>query len=373
VSAYLVICPTAPGRLDGVADYACWLTAHLDAFGPAHLVGLEEGPAGEGVPDTRGLPAVRRVALDSWRDLWRNRRRAPLADGAAIVQYVPQLYLRRPDSLWLLLWMASLRLRGRMVTVTVHEYAVPGGSLTRAAARAAMLAVMLIVGGLASRLVVTFELPRRRLARLLFWKARRIAVIPVGANIAPGERPAREAKGAVVGTIFGQPEAMSAALVSATATWRREHESRLRLRWIGRSRAAIERFLRDRCGVPPDAVDIVEGAPATGVATVLASSDLYLAPIADGVSTRRTTVVTALASGLPVVGTDGLCTDEVFRQSAACRLSGPEDPAAFVRHLAAVVNQGDLRARMGEAARALFEERFSWHHIARAYVAHMAA
>ena len=46
----------------------------------------------------------------------------------------------------------------------------------------------------------------------------------------------------------------------------------------------------------------------------IAASDLFLAPLLDGISTRRGTVMLALQHGLPVVGTSGPLTDSVFRQ-----------------------------------------------------------
>jgi hypothetical protein len=261
------------------------------------------------------------------------------------------------------------------VTLTVHEHAVPGtGSLRRAAARTLMLAATIVLGGLASRIFVTFELPRRRVQRLLFWKAARIAVVPVGSNIPAVDRPGQKSPpgDTLIGTIFGQPEAMSAALVAAAAAWLRTGRTRLRLRWIGRSRTAIETFLREQCGVSTDMVDVIDRQPSRVVAELLSSSDICLAPIVDGVSTRRTTVMAALAAGLPIVGTDGPCTDTVLRQAEGCRLSPPADGEAFVRNLASIVADAERRRGMGHSSRALFEHHFTWERIARAYLAHMA-
>lgn len=375
VSRYLVICPTAPGRFDGVADYSCWLAAHLGAFADTHLVGLQDHSDAGGPTDVIDLPPVQRVLLESWRELWRNRRQPPLDHGTALIQYVPQIYLRGPDFGWLLLWLANLRLRGRGVTLTIHEYAVPGtGSLRRTAARILMLAMTIVLGSLASRIFVTFELPRRRLQRLLFWKAARIAVVPVGSNVPAAGQAGRisPSSEAVIATIFGQPEAMNAALVAAVAAWLRAERAQLGLRWIGRSRTAIETFLREQCGVSDGIVHVIDRQPSGTVAELLSSSDICLAPIVDGVSTRRTTVMAALASGLPIVGTDGPCTDAVLRQAEGCQLSPPEDGEAFVRNLASIVADAERRRHMGHSSRALFERHFTWERIAGTYRLHTA-
>ena len=372
MNSFLVICPTAPGRLDGVADYACWLTAHLSAHAPAYLVGLRDDDAATaaGAP---GVPDVRRVTVSSWRELWAKRREAPFSQGAALLQYVPQLYLRSFEFAWLVLWLARLRVRGRPVAVTVHEYAVPAaGSFKRAVARLAMMFVILIIGSLATNIVVTFELTRRRLGRLLFWKTHRIAVVPVGSNI-PSPTSALPHEGdAVTCAIFGQPEAMHAPLVCAVGAWLTRAGGRVRVRWIGRSKPAIQAFLREHCGQPAESFEIAAGRAPEEVSALLAASDLCLAPIVDGVSSRRTTVVAALAHGLPIIGTDGICTDDVFRQSDACLLSPAGDADAFVRNVDLVAGDAARRARMSRAALALYDDHFTWDRIARAYLAQLS-
>ena len=371
MNSFLVICPTAPGRLDGVADYASWLTAHLSAHAPACLVGLRDEDAATSAA-APGVPDVRRVTVSSWRELWARRGEAPFSQGAALLQYVPQLYLKSIEFAWLVLWLTSLRVGGRPVAVTVHEYAVPAsGSFRRAAARLAMMFVVVVIGRLATTIVVTFELTRRRLGRLLFWKTHRIAVVPVGSNIhAPTSRPPH-AGDAVTCAIFGQPAAMHAPLVRAIGAWLTRAGGRVRVRWIGRSRSAIQTFLQEQCGQPAEAFEIAAGCAPEEVSALLAASDLCLAPIVDGVSSRRTTVVAALAHGLPIIGTDGTCTDDVFRGTDACRLVRPDDSRGFVHDLETLVADSARRRQGSLAARALFDDHFTWDRIARAYVAHL--
>jgi glycosyltransferase involved in cell wall biosynthesis len=374
MNGFLVICPTPPGRFDGVADYAAWLAASLSASTPAWLVGLRTAGASAG----EGVPEVRRIEITAWRELWRRRREPPFVNGTPLVQYVPQLYAGRLDSLWLLLWLMSVRAGGRRALVTVHEYAVPAAaSARRVAARVLLPLVIALVGAVASHVVTTIGLTDRRLRRLLFWKRRRIALVPVGTNIPPraAEAPRRapDAAGPIVCTLFGQPAAMSAGAVAAIGEWARAEGGRVRLRWVGRSRDEIVEFCARRCGLPPDLVEVFDRRPAGAVSDLLASSDLFLAPLADGVSTRRTTVVAALAHGLPVVGTYGPSTDALVGESPACALAPVGAPAELVARLRALASDADARTRMGRAARELFEARFTWDAIAAAYRRHLAA
>src|SRR5262249_28838598 len=69
--------------------------------------------------------------------------------------------------------------------------------------------------------------------------------------------------------------------------------------------------------------------------------DLMLLPLTDGVSTKRGTLMAALAHGVPVVGLQGTRTDRILRGDALT-LTPAGDPAAFAR--AAVALAGDPAA-----------------------------
>ncbi len=96
------------------------------------------------------------------------------------------------------------------------------------------------------------------------------------------------------------------------------------------------------------------------------ASDLLLLPLTDGVSTGRTTLMAALAHGLPVVGLRGVSTDMVLiNHPEALALTPVGDHRAFA--CAAVELTGDLgRLRAtGEEARRLYTRRFDWPVVAR--------
>jgi len=101
--------------------------------------------------------------------------------------------------------------------------------------------------------------------------------------------------------------------------------------------------------------------PAAAVADHLATADLYLAPFADGVSGRRTTLMAALQHGLAVVGTDGVHTDTLLREAAdALLLTASSDASAFAAQARALAAAPLQRARQGVAARRLYEAHFDW-------------
>jgi glycosyltransferase involved in cell wall biosynthesis len=142
---------------------------------------------------------------------------------------------------------------------------------------------------------------------------------------------------------------------------------------MGRSREDILECWIRRCGLPADLLDVREAPPASEVSHELAAADLFVAPLADGVSSRRTTVAAALAHGLPVVGTSGPSTDAWLADSPAVALVAADDGPALVAHLDALAVDPSRRAVMAHAARDLYEGQFTWDAIARAYLRHLAA
>ncbi len=100
-------------------------------------------------------------------------------------------------------------------------------------------------------------------------------------------------------------------------------------------------------------------------AELLAAADLFLAPYADGVSTRRTTVMSALQHQIPVVGTSGHLTDRVLlRSDRALHLVPVGERERFTEAVARLAANPERRRELGRAGRELYEERFDWPVIA---------
>jgi len=93
----------------------------------------------------------------------------------------------------------------------------------------------------------------------------------------------------------------------------------------------------------------------------LAASDVMLLPFADGISTRRGTLMAALAHGVPVLGLNGHNTDAVLAQAAdAIVLTPVGDRAAFVRAVVELTRDPARMRATGDAGRRLYESRFGW-------------
>jgi glycosyltransferase involved in cell wall biosynthesis len=104
------------------------------------------------------------------------------------------------------------------------------------------------------------------------------------------------------------------------------------------------------------------------LAALVAASDLFLVPLIDGVSTRRTSAMAALQHEVAVVATVGHLTDSVLR-AGALALSPVGDRDAFATTAFELAADHPRRARLALAGRALYEQAFDWPTIARDFVA----
>jgi glycosyltransferase involved in cell wall biosynthesis len=101
------------------------------------------------------------------------------------------------------------------------------------------------------------------------------------------------------------------------------------------------------------------------LAAALAAADLFLLPLADGVSTRRTTLMAALQHAVPVVATLGPLTDrQLFEAGDALRLVPVARVDLFVQAVRGLAEEPAARVRLGRAGRSLYERAFSWDRIA---------
>ncbi len=112
--------------------------------------------------------------------------------------------------------------------------------------------------------------------------------------------------------------------------------------------------------------------PASVVAGILAASDICVLPFRDGASPRRTSLLAALAQGIPVVTTtpqhgiyDGL---PALTDGDHALFVPPDDSTALAAAIRRVQTDGSLAARLRVGARA-YAAQFTWDAIARQHLA----
>ena len=95
------------------------------------------------------------------------------------------------------------------------------------------------------------------------------------------------------------------------------------------------------------------------LARQFAASDIFLASLMDGVSTRRGSVM-ARSTRCPVVGTAGHLTDDVLKRASGLLLVGVDESDRLARVVTDLGRDAARRGDLGRAARELYEREFDW-------------
>jgi len=114
--------------------------------------------------------------------------------------------------------------------------------------------------------------------------------------------------------------------------------------------------------------------PEDEVSALFSSMDLYLAPFARGVSTRRGSFIVALQHGIPTVSTRGSHTDAdlLSADGTAFCLVDESDEESFANMTVNLMADPARRAEMGAAAQDMHDHMFSWDVIARKMFAELS-
>jgi hypothetical protein len=94
----------------------------------------------------------------------------------------------------------------------------------------------------------------------------------------------------------------------------------------------------------------------------IAACDLMLQPYPDGVSTRRTSAMVALAHGRALVTTSGWLTEPIWADAGAAVLSPVDQPQALAAAASRLLSDERQRDEMGSRAAALYDARFHVRH-----------
>ncbi len=288
------------------------------------------------------------------------------ADSAIVLQYSPFCFARWGFAPRLPAWaLATKARRGASVALMVHE---PFVSMETWRTTAMGLWQRAQLGALRLGADVVFT-------SIDTWAERlqgapggpEVRHLPVGSNL-PDRRDRRQEARAELGAEEG---------TIVLATIGREHPS-----WLGAYVVAAANAVA-ATGQPTVLLALGAEAPplpgldpaiavhapgyleASELSAQLAAADIFLAPLVDGVSTRRGTLMAALQHGLAVLGTEGPLSDRVLRESGeALRLTPVGDKSEFADAAAALAVDPPARGAMGAAARGLYERRFDWPVIA---------
>ena len=369
LATWYIISGEYPPQEGGVADYTRLVALGLVARGDRVHVwapAVTDPELEDGV-EVHRLPG--RFSPRSLAGLGRGL--AAAGPGQILVQYVPQAFGMKGMNLPLCLWLFARRQTG--ITIMFHEVALA------LAWQQSMRHNVIGVVNRAMAFVLT-RAARRCFVGAAAWEPLLRPLAPAGAAISwlpvPSNVP-------IVDDPAGVRAVRKTLMVEGGLVL--GHFGTARETWIAEQLAAIvPPLLRER----PDAAFLLVGrdspdfrsrllaaapelharmhasgplAPADA-SRHLGACDLMLQPYADGVSTRRTSMMAALAHGRPVVTTSSIFTEPLWRQSGAVALVDTGDIMAMRAALTHLMDDAGECARLGAAAGAIYRERFDIAH-----------
>ncbi|HEY8199868.1 MAG TPA: glycosyltransferase family 4 protein [Actinomycetota bacterium] len=367
-----VVTARFPPMRGGVADHTLAWCRALVELGGFDLAVVTSPGASQGA-NTGDIP------VDASQTDWSRAGAAALRSAVerskpdvVVIQYVPHAFSRRGGGLPFARVLRGLsRSLGVPLVVCGHELYAPWSEGWHRAPWS--LAQRVGVGVLAASsraLVVTVKARQERVqAALPRWRDR-ILVVPNGPTVLP---------------------------VAPNPRWRAEHGvgdglvvlATLGLRHPAKDTAALEAALTQLEASDIDARLFVAGGlvvrhpwaidlgyvDAAAAGQLLAAADLFVLPLADGASGRRSSLISALAAGAAVVSTAGSDTDPALFPAGALSLTPAGDTGAFASAVERLAADPGARMALREGGRALFEQEFAWPVVARRWsdILHNAA
>ncbi|HVC45005.1 MAG TPA: glycosyltransferase family 4 protein [Candidatus Binataceae bacterium] len=360
--------PPQPG---GVSDYtrlvACGLAAagdDVEIFAP-QCSDHEAGDPGVTIHRLPGHFGPRAIAA-----LARALRRGDQA--RLLVQYVPHAFGLRAMNLPFCAWLYAHARRIGGADVMFHEVNFPfrpGHPARYRILAAATSAMAMMVARAARRTFVATPSWEPRLRRYL-GPSTPISWLPVPSNIAPiGDRDRviaarrRYAPNGelVIGHFGTYPANVAAMLTTLLPPILAARGDSTMLLMGTNSESWRGALIREYPGLAPRVVATGTLA-ADELSLALSSCDVMAQPFPDGITTRRGSIMAALAHGSAIVATAGELTEPLWAESGAIALAAVGDHQAFVTAVIDLMGDDARRLRHACAAHALYAERFALRH-----------
>jgi len=362
-----LVTPEFPPKIGGVAAYTRQLAQGLSRAGEQVHVWCPEEGTGDGFTVH---PLFGRFAVDDLQRVGRALDEFP-GPRRVIVQWVPHGYSRRAMNVGFCLWLWRRAARGDCVEIMVHEpyLSFREGNWRQAGAAIVHRVMTVILLRAATRVWTSVPLWER------MWKpytlGRHIPFdwlpipsplgIPDQNEVAGIRRAVAPDGGPIVGHLgtYGRP--VAALLQRAVPELlRRSRDVRVLLMGVGSDRFRAVLVERD----PASAARVIATGPKSDAALAahVAACDLLLQPYPDGISSRRTSAMSGLHLGVPVVTTRGHVTEPLWEQSLAIRLVPVNDTNGLVTQTVELLADSDGRGRLGRFGRDLYDRMFDLNH-----------
>ena len=374
----IIISPTFPPNKGGDSDYTFLLAAGLAEKNEVIIVTskLEDTVSEE----ENRFSIMRKIenwgSFDLFHILSISRRFTP---ELIIIQYVSFLYGRGGINFIFPLVLLFLRMQYKVFTM-VHEPFTPIGDSVKTFLISLVQRLMLFCMVLGSdKIGVSIKAWERMMERFFFWRKGDFRWIPVPSNIkiAPNTPDVgdlqRFNKNPLL-VFFGSlhvTKMVEFLTASLEALIKKGYDSGLLI--IGQDEKAISAYIKGLPDYIGERIFCTGYCSSEDVSRYLSVSDIFLLPLFDGISSRRTTLMTALEHGIPVVTTSGFLTDDIFLMEDFILLSPSTDKGLFVSNVVKMADDEILRKTMGKKGREAYEKYFSERLMVERYLDHVSA
>jgi glycosyltransferase involved in cell wall biosynthesis len=352
-----------PPSSGGVGDYTALLAQALADAGdrvdvwvgaPAHSSATGACRV-HALPDAFG-PLSRAALTEAWGT----------APATVLLQYVPNALGRRGMNVAFCRWLLAERQNGRDIRVMFHEpyFYFTANRPWRNVAAVAQRVMAAVLVRAATQLYYSSANWHTYLAA--YGADADAIVLPIPSTIPAGAPPSavsefrrRFAPGARVVGHFGTFGDHVAAELLAVLPALFERDGNVRVMLIGRGG---ERFVRELERRVPSAAERVHATgeiDARDVAIAIAACDVLFQPYPDGVTTRRTSVMAGLQSGVATVSTSGPLTESVWRDSGAVALVPQGHVDAAVTQIRRLLDDRQARTAQGSRGLEVYRAQFA--------------
>lgn len=348
----------------GVADYTAAVAGGLAARGTAVHVWVPHG-CGEplrqdGVRVHRLVDHFARAGIEQML----GEVFALPEHSRVLVQYVPHAFGAKTMNLPLCAAVAELSQRFK-VDVMFHEVAMPMGrrlpiKWNIAGAVHRMMARMLVAS---AERVLSSTAAWTPLLQPMCRQGQPILLCPVPSNIPPcSDQKAIDALRAshgerLVGHFGGAHDWVRDQLLHAVEAILEDESAKFV--FIGRGSSSAGRWVADRLPHRSGRIIATGDLSSEDVAAHIAACAVMLIPFVDGVTTRRSSAMAALAAGVPLLTTRGDLTEDIWTELAAACLIPVDQTADLAKFALAIGSDEDVRSALGRCGKMVYDQHFS--------------
>src|SRR2546426_2535363 len=274
-----------------------------------------------------------------------------------------------PFCLWL--WQRA-KLKHDRLEIIVHEpfLAFGGGSRKQDLAAAVHRVMVVILLNAASRVWVSIPDWETQLRPFVLGGKKSFGCLPVPSNIPVIHDPVGVTRvrakyafpGAPLVGHFGAYDQYMMELMMGLLPSLLGGHDKVSVMLLGKGSLELRERLVERYP------DLQESVRATGVLSAenisrhISACDVMLQPYQDGVSGRRTSVMTALSHGIPVVTNAAQATESCWAETGAVVLTEVGNVTSMSREVNQLLNDSVARKRMSGAALELYQQNFDLEH-----------